>query len=836
LALQGCFDSSAENPRTTQTLAEATAKPTPPASGGGGNTTTPEPVTGFKALGVGENHSCAIKKIDSSLWCWGQNTGKQLGDGSVEDKSTPISIGTTQTWALMEGGAQNTCALDTKNNLYCWGSNKNGEVGNNTINNTTTDTPVTATLIGTLQDTWRSLALGNKHTCTIKSDYTLWCWGSNADGQLGQGAAVTPVLIPTQTGISTDWIAISANGDHTCGIRHVTTTSNTLWCWGKNDRGQLGVGDTATKNTPTQVGTDTDWNAISTGGEHTCGIRHESAGGGLFNDKLYCWGDNKYGQLGKIIPDPNGADPKLLAPTQIGTDTTWSSVSSGGQHTCAIKLDNTLWCWGNSVFGQIGVGVTAPVATPQKVASSVGVKTVASGASHTCAININDKLSCWGLNIQGQLGLGLAINATTPTNINPLAWKQVDSGADHTCGILDDNNLENVIYCGGLNQYGQLGDGTVQSRAAMIEKLSMTATQPAWKQLSTGAYHTCAIQSNKSLWCWGSNQQYWSTAIPQASSFQLGKKNVVDGGAKEEYTNWQPEQVGVLTDWAIVSAGGAHTCAINDTGKLYCWGENSSGQLGDNNKPTNNATPQEVCIDTAGPPCGHAANWSSLSAGDQHTCAIKNNTLWCWGKNNKGQLGDKSTTDRTIPTEVCIDSAVTCAHATDWIKVSSGGLHTCGIRHNVITGADTLWCWGDDTDGQLGNSKDHGSSAIPFPETDSNSYWIDVVASDNHTCGARQDGNDPNRKSVLCWGKNDVGQSGAGNKSIESPTQVITNIDWQPSSIPGTSMLALGKQTSCGFRATSGAAKLLYCWGDGFEYQLGDGRGFKATPTLVPLE
>lgn len=811
LVLQGCIDSSVDNARVTPTLDAATNPPSS-SDGGGGSTTPPpaEPVTGIKTLAVGDNYTCAIKKIDNSLWCWGQNSSQQLGSGSAEDQSTPLPIEITKTWAQVEGGKQNTCALTTQNKLYCWGLNANGEVGNNAR----TITPI-PTLIGV--DTWTSIALGNNHVCAIKNDNTLWCWGNNANGQLGQGPLADPlipwVLVPTQTGTATwkDWIAISANGDHTCGIRHEDvgggTFNNTLWCWGKNDQGQLGLGDQATRNVPAKVGIATDWNAISAGGGHSCGIRRESAGGG-FDNKLYCWGDNSTGQIGDNSTTDTSSPKEVCSDTAgpCGHATNWSTVSAGATHTCAIKSDNTLWCWGNSDYGQMGVGVTAPVATLQKIASSVGVKMVASGSSHTCAINSSDKLYCWGLNIQGQLGLGSMINTSSPTNITALAWKQVDSGAGHTCGILDDISLEGVIYCGGLNQYGQLGDGTVQNRAQLIEELNL-ATQPTWKQLSAGANHTCAIKSDDTLWCWGDNDQR-----------QLGRP--VDA----TYTYWTPAQETSAANWQYVSAGGSHTCGIKTNNTLWCWGNNNDGQLGKVVAgPTE--TPQQE--NTA------ASNWSTVSAGDKHTCAIKNNTLWCWGDNASGQLGDNSTVDRPIPTEVCIDAAAPCAHATDWIKVSAGELHTCGIRHNVITNAYTLWCWGEDNNGQLGNDTAN-DSLIPYPVGNSTT-WIDVATGDDHSCAVSQTANDPSFKTVFCWGNNSAGQTGTSKNPQQVPDSVGSFADWQLPSVTGASMLALGKQTSCGLRTTSGTAKKLYCWGDGAEYQLGDGRGFKSTPELVPL-
>jgi len=212
--------------------------------------------------------------------CWGQNTGYQLGDGSMIDRNMP--------------------------------------------------TPISAS-------TMTRIAAGARHTCGVTTDHLLQCWGSNDFGELGLGDTTVRATPATLGGL---WDEVDAGDYHTCAIENAT---GALYCWGHNGYGQAGIGSiTSQENSPTHVMGDLSWRAVSTGGYHTCAIAAD--------DTLWCWGSNRYGQVGT-------ADPIMIpAPVRIGDDT-WTAVDAANAHTCGIrKVDGSVWCWGANVHGEIGDG------------------------------------------------------------------------------------------------------------------------------------------------------------------------------------------------------------------------------------------------------------------------------------------------------------------------------------------------------------------------------------------------------------------------------------------------------------------------------------------------
>jgi alpha-tubulin suppressor-like RCC1 family protein len=198
---------------------------------------------------------------------------------------------------------------------------------------------------------------GGYHSVTLKSDGTLWAWGDNIHGQLGDGTTVDKST-PTQIGIDNKWVSIATGYDHTVALK----SDGTLWAWGYNYFGQVGDGTTVNKSTPTQIGSDNKWVYISAGAEHTVALKSDGT--------LWAWGRNSKGQLGignNTGPETCGSFACATAPTQIGTDTDWASIIAGGGHTVALKPDGTLWSWGYNGFGQLGDGTTVDKSTPTKI-------------------------------------------------------------------------------------------------------------------------------------------------------------------------------------------------------------------------------------------------------------------------------------------------------------------------------------------------------------------------------------------------------------------------------------------------------------------------------------
>ena len=283
-----------------------------------------------RQVSAGGGNTVAIK-TDGTLWAWGNNGAGQLGDGTNEEKNTPVQIGQDR-WASVSAGSH-TVAIKTDGSLWAWGWNMYGQLGDGT--NEDKNTPVQ---IG--QDRWTSLSAGGGHTVAIKTDGTLWAWGNNWFRQLGDGTDGTAESKNTPVQIGSGYVSVSAGDYHTLAIK----TDGTLWAWGDNDYGQLGDGTNEGKNTPVLIGTG--WAYVSAGSDHIVAIKTDGT--------LWAWGDNNYGQLGNGssgIGYYGGKD----TPVQIGQDR-WTSVSAGS-HTVAIKTNGSLWVWGRNNNGQLGLGV-----------------------------------------------------------------------------------------------------------------------------------------------------------------------------------------------------------------------------------------------------------------------------------------------------------------------------------------------------------------------------------------------------------------------------------------------------------------------------------------------
>ena len=325
---------------------------------------------------------------------------------------------------------------------------------------------------------WLEVATGFFQSCGITADGKLWCWGADDLGQLGDGISGGGKNIPTLITSDASWKTVAGGSDHTCGIK----TDGTLWCWGKNDSGQLGIGTKDESQTlPAHVSGRSGWVSVSAGCAHTCGIQTDGT--------LWCWGRNDSGQLGIEAGD---AEQKLPAQVTNGND--WASVSTGCSHTCGIKNDSTLWCWGNNYSGQLGNGTWSSEKTPVSVGPNFSL--VSGGNVHTCGILKDESLACWGENENGQLGDGSGNNQNTPIQIET-GFATVAAGSSHTCGATKNGNL----CCWGNNEYGQLGNGEWDN----LDTPSCLNTSPDWKILSGGSAHTCGIKNDGTIWCWGRN-------------------------------------------------------------------------------------------------------------------------------------------------------------------------------------------------------------------------------------------------------------------------------------------------------------------------------------------
>ncbi len=343
-----------------------------------------------------------------------------------------------QCWQTVSPGGAHTMAIRTGGTLWTWGRNNYGQLGVGT-----SVTSVTSpTQVGTATN-WDKISSGNSHCVAIKTDGTLWTWGSNQSGQLGNGTT-TNSNIPIQIGSETDWLFIAAGDEFTFAIKN----NHTLWAWGLNTYGQLGDNTTVSKNTPTQIGTETNWQIVNAGTDHTVAIKS--------NGTLWAWGKNNVGQLG----DNTNVNKNI--PTQIGTDTDWQNCMASILHSIATKTNSSLWTWGGNNNGQLGNGTTTDENNPIQINSITNCGIIAKGHQHTIVKKADNTLFSWGGNASGQLGDATNTQKTSPNSVYGSAtdWLFVNSRVSHTVALKTDGTL----YTWGANLYGQLGDGTTTAK------------------------------------------------------------------------------------------------------------------------------------------------------------------------------------------------------------------------------------------------------------------------------------------------------------------------------------------------------------------------------------
>jgi alpha-tubulin suppressor-like RCC1 family protein len=352
---------------------------------------------------------------------------------------------------------------------------------------------------------------------------------------------------------------------------------------------------------------------ISIGYFHTCAIDTDN--------KAFCWGADGSGQLG------NGTiTGSQISPVAVDTTKTWKSISAGESHTCAIDTDNKAFCWGADNFGQLGNGtITGDQTGPSAVDSTKTWKSISAGFYHTCAIDSDNEAFCWGFYGNGQLGNGApADNQTSPSAVDSTkTWKSISAGFYHTCAIDSDNKA----FCWGNDGNGQLGNG-----APTVDQTSPSAVDSTktWKSISVGFFHTCAIDSANKAFCWGYD------------AFGLLGNGAITGDKDS------PFAVNSTKTWKSIRSGAYHSCAIDSTDKAFCWGADYVGQLGNGATSGDQDSPFAVNSTNTWSEIGAAASDYSSS------CALStSNTFFCWGNDDRGQLGNGATTgDQQSPVQV----------------------------------------------------------------------------------------------------------------------------------------------------------------------------------------
>jgi len=403
----------------------------------------------------GDGEDCDLTNLNNTSCAdWGFNNNGTLDCSStcrMEFYSCNYpAISLPNPTSIAAGGAH-TC-MSNDGSIHCWGSNQFGQLGVNSPR-LYLPVPVQVNYSGTSFGA-SSLAAGGMHTCavTTMSSYVgkILCWGNNTTGQLGDGGSFgSPVPVFTNSGSSL-YTQVTAGFEHTCALRN----DGIVQCWGSNQFGQLGNNTTiGSSGDPVPVHQLTNVTRVVAGFNHTCAIKDID---GTVNE-LWCWGANESGQLGLA----DGVPSARIAPVQVTAFSKVLDVALGQAHTCAIDGSTQVYCWGSNNFGQLGVSGQPSTDNPTQLAGFTALS-LQTGSDHTCAITTaSGSLSCWGKNTSGQLGAGHINNVPSPTTIGFTNVSRFSGGSEHSCLIETINAANITAFCTGGNWYGQLGTAQI---------------------------------------------------------------------------------------------------------------------------------------------------------------------------------------------------------------------------------------------------------------------------------------------------------------------------------------------------------------------------------------
>ena len=682
-------------------------------------------------VSVGGGHACAVDG-SGALYCWGSNATGQLGVSGIPYSDIPVRVtGMGSGIASVSAGSGHTCALTTSATVKCWGSNSNGQLGNGSTIDSATAVDV-AGLSGVT-----ALSAGTDYTCAVANGAAR-CWGSNRSGQLGDSTTISRTIPITVSGLSSGATGIAAGFAHSCAV-----ANGGARCWGSNNYGQLGD-STATDSTvpvdAAMVGTATD---IAVGQYHSC-ARLNTGG-------MRCWGLSMYGQIGNGLTAFIAVVPANVSGLSSGV----SSISAAGMQSCAI-VNGGAKCWGANPNGELGDGTTTYRSIPSDVSGlSAGMLGLALGESGGCAITADARAMCWGHRILGN-GTGNGYRSA-PTGVFGLdsGASAIGAGKDHTCAVKNGGAV-----CWGRNTFGQLGNDTSVDSAVPVTVSGLTSNVVL---VSGGQLKSCALLQNGAVKCWGQGYAWTPTDVPELDSgvaaLSVGGSHACvlmtsgaarcwgynaygelgDGSPVSSFQNIPVTVTGMTSGTLAISAGTRHTCAIVASGGVRCWGYGSNGALGNNTTPYQQITPVDVTDIASGA--------TAVAAGINHSCALVGGVVYCWGYNQYGSLGDGTRAQSNTPVLVSgLPTGVTAL-----IKPGAYASQTC-----AITPGGAAYCWGANYSAQVGD----GTVANRLAATPVAYLGADVtqiVGGGDHTCALTSAG------AVKCWGSRRYGQVGDGS-------------------------------------------------------------------------
>jgi alpha-tubulin suppressor-like RCC1 family protein len=640
-------------------------------------------------VAAGGAHTLAVK-TNGTVWAWGDNGGGQLGDGSTTTRMTPVQVSALSNVVAVAAGNSHSLAVKSDGTVWAWGDNASGKLGDGTTSDRYTPVRVPGLLSVV------AVAAGNSHSLAVKSDGTVWAWGDNTSGQLGNASFVSS-WIPKQISSLSAIVAVASGCYHSMAVK----ADGTAWAWGINAYGQLGDGTMTTRRTPVQISSLSAVVAAAAGQSHSLALKSDGT--------VWTWGGNEYGQLG------DGTTIDRFAPVQALGLSGVQAVAAGLYHNMAVKADETAWVWGQNRYGQLGDGTTTQRNSPVQVSSLSSVVAVAAGGgfnkAHSLALKSDGTVWAWGSNSNSQLGDGMVVaQRDFPLPVSGLpSVVAAAAGFGHNLTLKADG----TVWAWGYSYDGQVGDGTFPGQQdTPVQVLTEVVA------VGAGSSHSLAVKSDGTVWTWGDN-----------GSGQLGLGTTT--------IRSRPTQVSDLSGVVAVTGGQRHSLAVKSDGTLWSWGNNGYGQLGDGT-----TTVRKTPVQVSGP-----SGLIAVAAGQFHSLALKSDgTVWGWGYNNYGQLGDGTTTNRSVPAQI--------SGFVDVVAIAAGGGTKIGSHSLALRADGTVWAWGCNTYGQLGDgTTTQRSSPVQVLGL---SGVLAVTAGQCHSLAVKSDG------TVWAWGYNYDGELGDG--------------------------------------------------------------------------
>lgn len=749
--------------------------------------------TNWNIIAVGSGISGGIK-TDGTLWTWGDQGRYALGQPDKNSRSSPVQVGTANNWCRLSFNSESTngnaAAIKTDGTLWTWGQGLNGSTGQG--NTLTTSTPIQ---VGTGTN-WCQIRAGRFTSVGIRTDNTLWAWGQTA--ALCEAGLPAFTCTPVQVGTGADWRQVNlTNSGYQAGILAVKTngtlwaasyeldyarpdpsgslagcllqlgsdtnwchvkdrmgvkSNGTLWVWGSNGGGALGLGVTGntlllcSRSSPVQVGTASDWKQVTTTNFVTMGIK--------CNNTLWATGRISYAGAGC------GAGLNVSTPIQIGTDTNWRSVisSKGTSVFMGLKTDGTIWGWGlnDQTFSPILLnGFPSTVCSPVQVASTRTWCQIGSITDSSIGIDSSNNLVVWGRNVCSNGGIGIDSNVRFEC-LRPIDLDDVFTRRE----FFEQGNL----WGWGVGGYtGILANG-IANGTNYSSPVQVAGGGNNWRtvSISQGAFK-CSGAGTKidgTLWTWG-----------DGTDGQLGTGSAF-------ICRSSPVQVGANTNWKAVSSGGSHMAAIKTDGTLWTWGYGNNGRLGDGGT-SNRTSPIQIATSTS-------FNWIDVQAiPNLGGIGLRSdNTLWSWGLNPYGNLGKGNTTAYNTPTQI------TSPSSTPWVRIAQLGPNNPGAGgawvFNTGNLCCTLWVWGRNNCGKLGLG-DVIDRCLPVALGSCLDGWKTGMIGDSSSAFIRNNG------SLWVIGNNNNGQLGTNNLvNYSSPVQTIAgSLDWKNVAVGTGNILAV---------------------------------------------